>query len=385
MTEPTVVRKARRRTAARRREPLSLAWRLGASLGLVVLAGAATLLVIALLVAPEVFRGHLAPSVAGPIDAALRSHVEGAFAESVLVALGVAVPVALCTAFVVSWVIARRFTRAVRAVASAAEHVAGGDFQTRVEAPGIGAELAQLAAAFNTMAARLAETETTRRRLIGDLAHELRTPLSALEATVDAVTEGILPPDATTMTTLHDQTARLSRLVADMAAVSRAEERDLALHTRPVDAGELAAQAVAAHAAAFTAAGRRLVLDRPAGALPVDVDPQRIGEALGNLLDNDLRHTQPGGTVAVAVHESGPWVLIQTVDTGTGFDPADAERIFERFYRGDPARTGTGANTGVGLTIARAIVAAHSGTLTASSGGPGSGATFTMALPRRAG
>lgn len=377
----------RRRPAGERAggsAPPSLGWRIGALLGLVVLAGAVTMLVIALLVAPPVFQGHLALVLDEPIDPGLRTHVDEAFATAMLLSLGAAVPVTLGTASAVSWLIARRLTRAMRAVASAAERVAAGDYRTRVDAPAIGAELTHLTSAFNTMAARLAETESTRQRLIGDLAHELRTPLSALEATVDAVTEGVLAPDAVTMATLHEQTARLGRLVADMAAVSRAEERDLALDTRVGDAGDLAAHAVAAHTAGYAAGRRRLVLDRPPGALPVLADPHRLGEALDSLLDNALRHTAAGGTVTVAAQGSGPWVLIQVTDTGTGFDPADAERLFERFYRADPARTGPDHHTGVGLTIARAILTAHGGSLTATSDGPATGSTFTVALPRHA-
>lgn len=367
------------------RPPASLGWRIGALLALVVLAGAATTGVIALAVAPTVFQAHLSMAVTDPIDPVLGAHVDEAFATAVLLSLGVAVPVALGVAFAVSWLIARRLTRAAQAVARAAEQVAAGDYRASLHAPQIGAELTTLTTAFNAMAQRLAQTESTRQRLIGDLAHELRTPVAALEATVDAVCDGVLPADATTMATLHEQTRRLGRLVCDMSAVSRAEERRIVLEPGPVDAATLAARVVAAHTAAYAATGLQLHLDVPPGARVVHVDEQRIAEALGNLIDNAARHAPPGGTVTVTVRASGAWVLIETTDSGTGFEPAQADRLFERFYRTDTGRADAGAHTGVGLTIARALVAAHGGTLTATSRGPGTGATFVIALPRHDG
>lgn len=363
------------------RGALSLGWRLGAALGLVVVAGAVTLLVVALLVAPQIFQAHLDMVLSDPIEPAVQTHVNEAFATAILLSLAVAVPVALITAFAVTWVVTRRLTHTVRSVAAAADHLATGDLGVRVEEPAIGAEFAQLASAFNTMADRLAEAETTRRRLIGDLAHELRTPLAALEATVDAVTDGVLPADDTTLATLHDQTDRLGRLVTDMAAVSRAEERVLALHPQRVDLAEIAAHGVAAHQQRYAAAGRQLILTAPTPSLQVRVDPLRLGEALGNLLDNALEHSPSGAAVRVVVRGAGRRAVLDVIDAGSGLPPGGAERIFERFYRADASRTGNGTHSGVGLTIARAIVEAHDGTLTAANNDTGPGATFTVSLP----
>lgn len=366
----------------RRRAPLGFAWRLAISLGLVVLAGGVTLLGVALMVAPGSFQSYLRMSAGPPLAAAVRLRVDQAFTSAAAAALGVALPVAMLTAFVVAWVVAWRLGRSVAAVAAAADRIAQGDLQARVEAPAIGPEFGQLAGAFNAMARRLAETETTRRRLIGDLAHELRTPLASLEATVEAVVDGVLPADGITLATLRDQTSRLQHLVADMAAVSRAEERQLDLRPLLVDAAVLATEAVAAAKARYASAGVSLEIDVAAGTSVVRVDPQRLAEALGNLLDNALRHTVAPGSVRVVVGGDPGAVLLHVIDTGDGFDPVDADRIFERFYRGDTSRTRTTAGSGIGLTIARAIVEAHAGTLTATSGGPDAGATFRIRLPR---
>lgn len=364
------------------RPPLGLAWRLGAVLGLVVLAGAVTLLVVALIVAPQVFHAHLEVVLDADVEPAVQAHVDEAFANAMLISLGVAVPVALLTAFAVAWVVAQRLARSVTAVAAAADRIAGGDLRARVEAPAIGPEFARLAGAFNAMADRLAQTETTRRRLIGDLAHELRTPLASLEATVDAVIDGVLPADEETLATLRQQTDRLNHLVADMSAVSRAEERQLALRLETVDVADLAREVVAAERARFAAAGVRLEIEVPGKVVGLRADARQLAEALANLLDNASRYTPPGGQVHLAVRAEPDGVVVDVADAGEGFYPADAERIFERFYRGETSRTRRGAGSGVGLTIARAIIEAHGGTLTARSDGPGTGATFCIRLPR---
>ena len=367
----------------RRRAPLGFAWRLALLLGLVVLAGGVTLLGVALLVAPEIFQSHLLMALGTSIEPAVQNHVNEAFANAILISLGVAMPVALLTSFAVTWVVARRLGRSVATVAVAADRIARGHLEVRVTVPAIGPEFTQLADSFNSMAARLAETETTRQRLIGDLAHELRTPLASLEATVEAVVDGILPADDATLATLTDQTRRLQHLVADMAAVSRAEERQLDLHPRPVDLAMMATEAVAAARARYAAAGARLEVETAGKAPMARVDPQRLAEVLANLLDNALRHTAAGGAVRVFVVAEPRDAVLEVIDTGEGFDPLDAERIFERFYRADSSRTRTSAGSGIGLTIARAIVTAHGGTLTATSDGPGTGATFRIRLPGR--
>lgn len=363
---------------------VGLSTRLFAAMGLVVTAGATTLLAVALLVAPQVFHAHLRMAL-GDVTAATLAHADEAFATAVLLSLAMAVAVAVLAALAVTWLVARRIATPVSDLAAAAGRLAGGHDDVRVPDPGLGPEFSALANGFNTMAARLAGTERVRQRLLADLAHDLRTPIASIEATVEAVADGILPADASTWDTLTDQAGRLTRLVADVASVSRAEERALAVDLRPHCLGGLATACAAAVQARYAAKGVRLRVVGEARAPTVRVDPHRFGEALGNLLDNALRHTPPGGTVTVTAGRSvvfGEKLASLTVlDTGDGFDPDDAERLFERFYRTDAARGRTGGNSGIGLTIAKAIVNAHSGTLTAYSAGPGRGAAFTVLLP----
>ncbi len=362
------------------RPALGLAWRLFTAMGLVVIAGAATLLVAALLIARPAFRSHL-DRAEPPMSAQTQSYVDEAFASAVLFALSVGVIVALVVALVVTWLVAKRVAAPVAEAAEAAQRIADGDYETRLPQPSLGPEFERLTFGFNTMARRLADTEQTRRRLLGDLAHELRTPLASMQATIEAVTDGILPSDEATLATLTEQSQRLHRLVGDLSAVSRAEERQLNLNPVLVPLQDVVSGAVAAARPRFDAKGITLTADDRVTAVRVLVDPDRLAEALGALLDNALRHTAKEGTVTIATTRHDDRALIVVSDTGEGFDPAMAARLFERFYRGDSSRTANGAGSGIGLTIAKAIVAAHHGQLLGRSDGPHKGARFEITLP----
>jgi two-component system sensor histidine kinase BaeS len=371
-------------TAGSRWRRLGLGARLFAAMSLVVTAGATTLLAVALLVAPPVFHAHLRMAL-GDLTPAVLTHADQAFATAMLLSLAMAVAVAVLAALTVTWLVTRRIAAPVSDLAAAAGRLAGGRYGARVPDPGLGPEFAALADSFNTMSARLAGTERVRQRLLADLAHELRTPIAAIEATVEAVTDGVLPPDETTLTTLADQAARLNRLVADLAAVSRAEERALDLDPRPHPLADLTTEAAAALHARYAAKGVTLTVVTAPDTPVVRVDGDRFAEALGNVLDNALHHTPPGGTVAVTADRTARFGedlgRLIVSDTGDGFDAADSERLFERFYRTDTARSRSTGGSGIGLTITRAIVTAHHGFVTAHSDGPGRGATFTITLP----
>ena len=374
------MRSPTRQTSRPPRPALGLAWRLFAAMGLVVLAGAGTMLVAVLLVAEPAFHSHLG-QVQPPLTDQAHAHVDEAFAGAVLIALAVGVIMAVAAALVVTWLVARRLAAPVAEAAEAAYRIADGDFETRLRQPGLGPELDRLTAAFNAMARRLATTEQTRRRLLTDLAHELRTPLASMQATIEAVNDGILPPDQTTLATLTDQSQRLHRLVGDLSAVSRAEERQLNLHPVRLSIQDLLSEVAAGARPRFEAQGVNLNADEGPDGGQLLVDPDRLTEALGALLDNALRHTDKGGTVTLTTTRHDNRCRIAVTDTGNGFDPDVAAQLFERFYRGDSSRTVNGAGSGIGLTIAKAIIEAHHGQLSAHSDGPGRGARFEITLP----
>ena len=233
---------------------LGLAWRIFTAMSLVVIAGAGTLLVSALLVARPVFHAHL-DQIKPLVSAPAQAHVDEAFSNAVLIALSVGVTAALAAALIVTWLVAMRVAAPVAEAAEAAQRIADGDYQTRLRQPRLGPEFDRLTTAFNLMARRLATTDQTRRHLLADLAHELRTPLASMQATIEAINDGILPSDQTTLATLTEQSQRLHRLVGDLSAVSRAEERQLNLHPVLVSAEDLVSGAVTAARPRFDAKG----------------------------------------------------------------------------------------------------------------------------------
>jgi two-component system sensor histidine kinase BaeS len=366
-----------------RRRP-GLAARLFAAQLLVIVAGSLTLGLTALTIAPGLFRVHARQAFA-VLPTAATAHLEQGFEQAVLVALGIAVAASLVTALAASWLLAQRLTRPIRSLARAAERIGGGGYQARVAVPAAGDELAALGGAFNRMAQALESTERRRQALLADLAHELRTPLATLEGYVEGLADGVVAPDQDAWAVLGAELVRLRRLVEDLETVSRAEERQLELRLGPVDPGVLVTRAVQAAEPAYQAKGVGLQASVDRALPPVSVDADRLGEVLGNLLGNALRHTPGGGRVQVSAHGSTgrDQVDLVVADNGEGIPPALLDRVFQRFFRADPARTrsGGGGGSGLGLTISRAIVEAHGGRVWAESAGRGNGARFVVRLP----
>ncbi|MGX7730232.1 sensor histidine kinase [Rhodococcus sp. 2H158] len=357
--------------------------RLLAAQAIVVVGGAISAWLVAAAVAPGLFHNHLEQAGIEHVSTEA-AHVEEAFTSAMIISLAIALVVSALMALAVSWYFTRRVQRSVTGVAASATEIAGGHYGVRLPGPGLGHEFDQLAETFNQLADRLDSVETTRRRMLSDLAHEMRTPLATLDAHLEALEDGIRVPDAETLAVLRSSTARLGRLAEDMGAVSRAEEGRLSVTPVPTDTRTLVDAAVRVAADRYAAKGVALVEDveHPAA---VTVDPDRIGQVLGNLLDNALRHTPAGGTVTVATTTVDGEAGITVTDTGDGIAAEHLSHLFDRFYRADPARRRQEGGSGIGLTIARALVEAHGGTLTASSGGAGTGARFTVHLPTAAG
>lgn len=349
---------------------------------LVILAGSVTLALVALAVAPGRFNEHVRERL-GIVPEDVARHLDEAFGEAVLAALAVAIAAALVAALAVSAFLFVRIVRPVRELAATANRIAAGAYTARAPATGSD-EVATLGTAFNEMAASLEATERRRRELIADLEHELRTPLATIEGYVEGLADGVVAPEQDTWRVLQTETRRLGRLVEDLQKVSRAEERQLDVRAQPTAPAALVAAAIDGAAPRYTAKNVRLQTDVEPRLPDLAVDPDRIGEVLANLLDNALRHTPAGGRVTLSGRRRGRGVELGVTDTGDGLAPGELARVFERFYRADPARGHTGdGGSGLGLTIARAIVDAHGGTLRAESEGPGRGSRFVVALPAR--
>jgi two-component system, OmpR family, sensor histidine kinase BaeS len=363
-----------------RRMP-GLAGRLFLAQALVVAVGAVTVSVVSAAVGPPSFTAHLAEATGGEVSASTSAHAEEAFRAASTVSVTVAVLAALAAALLLSAYASRRIARPVRSLAAAAEAVAAGRYAVRVPATGLGVEFDAVTAAFNTMADRLEGVEATRRRLLADMAHEMRTPLATLEAYAEALADGVVAPGEPASAVLHAQTARLRRLADDVAAVSRAEEHQLDLRPRRVDPAALVEAAADAAREAYARRGVRLETTVHPGLGPVHVDPDRLGQVLANLLDNALRHTPAGGLVRLRAEAGRGGVVLNVVDTGEGILPEHLPHVFERFYRADASRDRRRGGSGIGLAIARALVEAQGGRIEAASPGLGQGASFTVTLP----
>lgn len=245
----------------------SLAARLLGAQTLVLLAGAATTWVVASMVAPGTFHTHLQHAGVGH-TAAETIHVERAFNDSLLIALGVALVTSVLMALGVTAYFTRRVQRSTAAVAESAVDIASGQYRARVPSPGLGSEFDLLATTINELAERLGDVETTRRRILADLAHEMRTPLASIEAHLEAVEDGVRELDEATLAVLHSDTRRLQRLAEDISAVSQAEEGRLESRPVPTMAGTLLESAAAAARDAFDAKGVELLVDADTSPAP---------------------------------------------------------------------------------------------------------------------
>lgn len=359
-----------------------LAGRLLTAQVVVMVAGALTAWAVATVVGPPLFRDHLIR--AGHLEGTTeQAHVEEAYRSASAISIAMGLLIALLAGLAVSLYLTARIRRSLVALAGAATEVTRGRFEVTVPPPGLGSEFDTLAAAFNQMAGRLTRVEETRHQMLSDLAHELRTPIATLEGYLEGLEDGVVTWDDEAARVLGEQTDRLARLAEDLGDLSRAEEGRLSLRPASEDAAGLARGAAAAVAEAYARKGVALdvAADRARGCR-LEVDRERIGQVLTNLLTNALRHTPVSGQVRLGVTGVGDWVTFTVTDDGDGIPADQIEYVFDRFYRGDVARSPGRGGSGIGLTIARALVTAHGGRIEAASPGPGRGATFTVTLPQ---
>lgn len=346
---------------------------------LVLVAGALTTWLVAATVGPGIFHEHLVRAGVADVPTEVQ-HAEEAFASALLISLLVALVAAAVMALAVTWYFSRRMQRAIAAVADAGAEIAAGRYTARVPRPGLGREFDQLTMTFSQLAQRLNRAETIRRRMLADLAHEMRTPLATLDAHIEALEDGVRTLDETTLSIMRSSTQRLSRLAQDINAVSQAQEGNIEIQRQLLNADDLIRSATQAAQAGYLAKGVTLIQGAPTHT-EVSADPSRIAQVLANLLDNALRHTPAGGTVTLTARKIDRWVEFTLQDSGEGIEAAHLPQIFERFYQADTSRSAARGGSGIGLTISKALVEAHGGRISAHSDGPGTGATFTVRLP----
>jgi signal transduction histidine kinase len=276
--------------------------------------------------------------------------------------------------------VSRGVTAPLERLAEAAHAIGHGELGRRVEVGG-GAELAEVGLAFNQMALSLEQAELRRRDLVAEVAHELRTPVSVLQANLQAMLDGVFGTEPAEIGRLYDQTRLLGRLVGDLEDLARADAGQLTLHRAPTDLGRLARETAATVAPVADAAGIQLTVETAPDLPLLDADAGRLAQVLNNLLVNAFRHTGAGGHVALRVARDGAGVVLEVADDGEGINPADLPFVFDRFFRSDPARRRAKGGAGLGLPIARALVLAHGGQIALESPGPGQGARALVRLP----
>ncbi len=284
-------------------------------------------------------------------------------------------------ALLLGGLLARRIARPVAEAAASARRIAGGDYAVRLSERADSEELRGLVCAINHLSAALDKQEKLRKRLTTDIAHELRTPIAAVTLYLEAMRDGLWQATPERLAQCHDEMTRLGALVGELQQLANVESESPRLTLTPVDLRS-AADAVAETLAAEAAAKRQTIVVEGM-AKPVPADTARMRQVLLNLASNAVKYTPEGGHIRLVVADSPEAVVVRVIDDGVGVDAAELPLIFERFYRVDGSRDRRTGGAGIGLTIARGIVEAHGGTLTAESE-PGKGSCFTVRIPRQA-
>ena len=303
--------------------------------------------------------------------------VDQDFRDSVNQLLAAGSLVAGLIALAFGLLLARRVATPIAELTTAADDLAKGQRDRRVPVASTD-EIGRLSASFNSMADQVEKQDQLRRMFTADVAHELRTPLAILRSQLEAVQDGISKPTPRVITSLHDETVRLSRLVADLETLAAADAATFTLDRRPTSLTVLLRELTGALADEFAEAG--LTLRTDLDEVAVDGDPVRLRQIATNLLTNARKFVPPGGTVTVTVRDHGDVACLEVSDTGPGIAPEELPRVFDRFYRSPTARAG---GSGSGLAVVAELAAAHGGSADADSE-PGRGTTFRVRLPTTA-
>ncbi len=302
-------------------------------------------------------------------DETFRQNSYQAIAYSSLIAIALSI----CLGFLFS----RSFVRPIERVTKAARRLEKGDLSARTGLQGED-EISQLGQTFDAMAESVEKNQTLERQLTTDVAHELRTPLMAIQSTVEAIIDGVFKADKERLETIDSEVRRLSRLVDAILRLSRLENGSIKLHRQTLNVGDLISGIIATHEAYVKDAGLKLIYKAEPDVY-VYGDPDLIRQAVANLISNAVRYTDEG-SITVTVSKGKQMAAIAVADTGIGLSPEEAKMVFSRFWRADSARSRTSGGLGIGLSMVHEIVSQHGGWVRVE-GEPGVGATFTIFIP----
>jgi len=370
-----------------------LTWKVFLSYLLVVFIGGVVLITAASLSVPAAFERHLVSMneivISGNIAGNNEQMVSDLFSQynkAVLEAVTYAALAALVGAVLASFLISRQVVTPTLRMMSLSKRIAEGEYEERLSLPdgqqaGQIDELGRLALSFNQMADKLEKTETMRRELIGDITHELRTPLTAVKGYLEGMMDGVFPADPETYQQIHSEIDRLQRLVNDLQELSRVEAGAFQLMLMPVSPASLIERIQNTLGRQFEEKNIQFEIDIEPNLPDINVDKDRIIQVLTNLVGNALQYTPSGGKVTLLVRREPSDLLFSVKDSGIGISADQIPLIFNRFYRTDKSRTRTSGGSGIGLTIARALVKAHQGKIWAVSMGEGKGSTFSFQIP----
>jgi signal transduction histidine kinase len=327
---------------------------------------------------PLVIDGRKVGTVLPTGDALERDTLADRYLTRTLQASGYAAVGATMAALLLAILLASTLTRPLRELTAATKAVAQGDLEHQVPVRSKD-ELGELAASFNQMSADLAQATALRRQMTADIAHDLRSPLTAISGYVEAMREGVLEPTPARFEVMYTETRRLRRLVDDLRTLSLADAGELHIDLQAVPPRILLERLAAAYRHRADENDTAITIQAEPDTPDVHVDQDRMAQVLGNLVDNALRYTAAGGEIILGARAQGPITLITVQDTGAGIPPQDLPHVFDRFYRGDSARSEDSGESGLGLAIVKAIVEAHGGTVSVDSE-IGVGTTFAIAL-----
>jgi len=301
--------------------------------------------------------------------------------------VGIGAIIVICLFF--AWLISRGITRPLRQLVNATRYIAGGNLDSRVSITARN-ELGELGDAFNTMVDELQQSlsrekalENSRRELIANVSHDLRTPLTSIRGYVEGLRDGVAEdPEKVKryLDVIHEKTLSLERLITDLFQLSQLDAGQLEMKPGQMQATDLLEQIAARFQPDIEAAGINMYTEIPAGLPALTVDRDRIEQAVGNIIANAIKYTPTGGTISLMAVPEPQGVRVMVADTGEGISPEDLPRVFERLYRGEKSRSRQSGGTGLGLAIAKQIIEAHGGRIWAESE-LGQGSRFYLILP----